>query len=104
MRRKTLLPPGLVRPLAIFCASRLVVVLAFLLAATMASVLGHDLSAGRPWPPAPLGQSPTLTALTGWDGTWYAQIARTGYGPRSSLMAFFPGFPVTVRGVAAGTG
>ena len=88
----------------IFAASRLVVVLAFLLAATMASVLGDDLRAGRPWPSGPAGQSPVLTALTGWDGSWYTEIARNGYGPRSGSMAFFPGFPVMVRGVAAGTG
>jgi hypothetical protein len=102
--REAVLAPGLVRPLAIFAASRLVVLLAFLVAATVAAAVGDDLRTGRPWPPAPPGQSPTLTALTGWDGTWYAEIAKNGYGPRSSLMAFFPGFPVTVRAVAAGTG
>ena len=102
--RAAVLAPGVVRPLAVYAASRAVVLLAFLLAATIASVLGDDLRAGRPWPPAPAGQSLTLTALTGWDGTWYAEIARHGYGPRSSMMAFFPGFPLAVKALAGITG
>ena len=102
--RNVLLAPGLLHPLAIFAASRLVVLLLFVLAANIATSLGQDLSAGRPWPPAPAGQSPTLTALNGWDATWYTQIAQQGYGPRSSVMAFFPAFPLTVRGVAGATG
>ena len=38
--------------------------------------------------------------LLAWDGSWYADIARSGYGglPREALR-FFPGFPLLGRGV-----
>lgn len=94
----------LVRPLAIYAASRLVSLLAFILAVTVASVTGLDWVTGRPWPAPPAGQSPLLTALTAWDGSWYVQIARHGYGPRSGVMAFFPGYPMSIRLVAGVTG
>ena len=94
----------LIRPLAIYAASRLVSLVAFILTVTVASVIGLDFSTGRPWPAPPAGQSPLLTALTGWDGSWYVQIARHGYGDQSGVMAFFPGYPMSIRLVAAVTG
>lgn len=94
----------LLRPLVIYGASRVVILLAFFLAVTAAGQLGHDLSAGRPWPAPPAGQSPTLTALTAWDGAWYTQIAQRGYGGRSSVMAFFPAYPLATRALSAVTG
>lgn len=94
----------LLRPLAIYAASRAVSLVAFLLAVTVASVSGLDFVTGRPWPAPPAGQSPLLTALTGWDGSWYVQIARQGYGEESGVMAFFPGYPLSIRLVAAVTG
>ena len=94
----------LARPLAIYAASRAVSLAAFLLAVTVASVSGLDFVTGRPWPAPPPDQSPLLTALTGWDGSWYVQIAQHGYGEESGVMAFFPGYPLSIRLVAAVTG
>jgi len=94
----------IVRPLAIYAASRAVSLVAFLLTVTVASVSGLDWVTGRPWPAPPAGQSPLLTALTGWDGSWYIQIARHGYGDQSGVMAFFPGYPLSIRFIAAVTG
>jgi hypothetical protein len=39
--------------------------------------------------------------LTAWDGSWYADIAAHGYAslPREALR-FFPGLPLTARGIA----
>jgi hypothetical protein len=42
-----------------------------------------------------------LGALARWDAVWYLSIARSGYGGGSSLSAFFPLYPVTVRAAAA---
>lgn len=94
----------MLRPLAIYAASRAVSLIAFLLAVTVASVSGLDFVTGRPWPAPPAGQSPLLTALTGWDGSWYVQIARQGYGEESGVMAFFPGYPLSIRLVTEVTG
>jgi hypothetical protein len=93
-----------VRPLAIYAASRAVSLVAFILTVTVASVTGLDWVTGRPWPAPPAGQSPLLTALTGWDGSWYVQIAHHGYGEQSGVMAFFPGYPMSIRLVAGVTG
>jgi hypothetical protein len=94
----------LIRPLAIYAASRAVSLVAFILTVTVGSVTGLDWVTGRPWPAPPAGQSPLLTALTGWDGSWYTQIAQHGYGEQSGVMAFFPGYPMSIRLVAAVTG
>ena len=48
-----------------------------------------------------------LNALTAWDGTWYARIARDGYSydpDEASPVAFFPAYPLLARGVMAATG
>lgn len=45
--------------------------------------------------------------LTGWDGAWYLEIARSGYpkalaaAPGQSDHAFFPLYPLAIRGVHA---
>src|SRR5437868_6724775 len=57
----------------------------------------HDLPAltgslGRP-----------LGALARWDAVWYLSIAQSGYGGGSSLTAFFPLYPATVRAAAGET-
>jgi hypothetical protein len=43
-----------------------------------------------------------LDLLTQWDGTWYRLIAKQGYGPPMPEIAaaFFPVYPLLVRGVA----
>jgi len=79
-------------PIAVYLASRLVVVGA-------AAVAG--------WYEKKL----TLTtALTGWDSSWYLDIARNGYPPTvaaegpGNRWAFFPALPEVVRWVQRATG
>ncbi len=50
-------------------------------------------------------------ALSGWDGSWYLMIARSGYPSNvareaagGDRWAFFPGLPAVVKGVASVTG
>jgi Gpi18-like mannosyltransferase len=53
---------------------------------------------------ASLGKNFSLVPWTGWDGGWYLSIAQHGYWfdpSGSSSVAFFPLFPLVVRGVAA---
>ena len=60
-------------------------------------------------PPRPLrGDFPLaslVTAWSGWDGEWYERIATSGYyyrGPDiQSPVAFFPGYPLAIRALAA---
>jgi Dolichyl-phosphate-mannose-protein mannosyltransferase len=63
--------------------------------------------AGRPIPTSAL--SPMLDVLSSWDGIWYMRIVRDGY-PRhvqadvtynvpDARAAFFPAYPMLVRGV-----
>jgi len=54
-----------------------------------------------------LGKNFSLVPWAGWDGGWYLSIAERGYwfDPHgASNVAFFPLFPLLVRGVAALTG
>src|SRR5256885_7404614 len=44
-----------------------------------------------------------LGGLARWDAVWYLSIAQSGYGGGSSLTAFFPPYPRTVRAAAGGT-
>ncbi|MCX6362573.1 MAG: mannosyltransferase family protein [Actinobacteria bacterium] len=39
-----------------------------------------------------------------WDGVWFIRIAADGYGVHAQSQAFFPLYPILVRGVAAVTG
>lgn len=51
-----------------------------------------------------LALKPTIWALDGWDGRWYRMVARGGYllvPGRQSDPAFFPLYPVLLRGVHA---
>lgn len=89
-----LLTRHLALPVAIFLSSRLI---------TLA--VAHVARLIKPQP---------LTAvLSRWDGQHYLQIVREGYPPTlpggtggaaQSVHAFFPGFPMVVRGVVAVTG
>lgn len=56
---------------------------------------------------------PLALVLSGWDGGWYLRIAASGYpgslpggtgSAAQSVHAFFPGFPLLIRAVAAVTG
>ena len=39
-----------------------------------------------------------------WDGVWFIRIAADGYGAHADSQAFFPLYPLLLRGVAAVTG
>src|SRR4051794_12081649 len=94
---------GVVRALKWYLVSRLVV-----LAATVPAVFMHDPGSG-PWPIMP-GNTALLRALGRWDGAWYLWVANQGYPTAGqfthhlSEVAFFPLYPMTVRGVSAVTG
>ncbi|MGH2549200.1 MAG: mannosyltransferase family protein, partial [Thermomicrobiales bacterium] len=45
-----------------------------------------------------------VSPLTLWDGAWYEQIARSGYGSQREAAAFWPVFPWLIRVVARLTG
>lgn len=87
------------RPLAVYAASRLLVLT---VAVVTAAVSRSDLAAG-PWPRLPGGGPEVLRALGRWDGAWYLDIARRGYPDVAELpdrlrtVAFFPELPGAVR-------
>ena len=79
--------------LAAYAGSRLLVLLAAILAETVV---------GRNPRLVPASGGPLLSSLTTWDGWWYLQIARDGYhsAPLSGQYhdyAFFPLYPALVR-------
>ena len=43
---------------------------------------------------------PLLAPLARWDSVWYLRIADSGYGDSTPRAAFFPLYPLLVRGVA----
>jgi hypothetical protein len=53
---------------------------------------------------ADLPDNPVSRGLSHWDGAWYASIATDGYWYRpgeQGPVAFFPGYPLAVRGLVA---
>src|SRR5919204_1738296 len=47
---------------------------------------------------------PLLAPLARWDSVWYLRIADSGYGDSAPRAAFFPLYPVLVRGVGTAFG
>jgi Mannosyltransferase (PIG-V) len=43
---------------------------------------------------------PLLSPLARWDAAWYLRIAESGYGGSEARAAFFPLYPLLVRGLA----
>lgn len=98
-------PPhrGLLRPLAIFAASRVLV----LATVAVVTLVGRADAGSGPWPALPGPRVAFLRALGRWDGAWYVAIAHHGYrfemsppGGHASD-AFFPLFPLLIRGISA---
>ena len=78
----------------------------FALGAVVSGLLPHNGDVGVPgWPaPPPTGWA---TAVTGWesaDALWYLRIASQGYAVDDGSGAFFPLYPLLVRGVGELTG
>jgi hypothetical protein len=44
---------------------------------------------------------PLLAPLARWDAAWYLRVADSGYGESEARAAFFPLYPLLVRGLAA---
>jgi len=92
----------LTRPVVAYVVSRLLVF------ATVAIVtLAGRADPGKgPWPTLPGPRVPFLRALGRWDSAWYLAIVRHGYRVESSppkghaSNAFFPLYPMLVRGVS----
>jgi hypothetical protein len=57
----------------------------------------HELQFDEPALTHPLGGA--LSPLARWDAVWYLRIAHTGYGGSDTRTAFFPLYPLLVRGV-----
>jgi len=75
----------------LYAAARLLVLLAFVVAGAAHTGLG------------------LRTATSSWDGGFYLRIARHGYPTKlpahgASVLAFFPGFPLVIRGLHAISG
>jgi hypothetical protein len=102
-----LLPPPrvlrpLLRPLALFAASRVLVLLASAAGAFLSTADGRPVVSG-PWPEVSGTGAGALDGLLRWDSAWYVSVAADGY-PATALderVAFFPLFPGLVRAVAA---
>jgi len=47
---------------------------------------------------------PLLAPLARWDSAWYLRIADSGYGDSTARAAFFPLYPLLIRGVATAFG
>ena len=73
-------------------------------ACAVAAVVGYQLHPPRP-ARGDFPLSSLVTAWSGWDGEWYERIATSGYyyrGPDiQSPVAFFPGYPLAIRALAA---
>jgi hypothetical protein len=101
--RRPGLPPVL-HPLLLYAASRVVVEV---VAGVAALVYATDPGTG-PWP-ALTGGGTVLRTLGRWDGAWYVHLAVDGYPDRHGFAAapdaaaFFPGYPLCVRAIAAVT-
>lgn len=90
---------ALARPLLLYAASRLLVLLAVLTGVRLPSAQ----TVPDPWPLVPSTGSATLDGLLRWDSAWYLHLVELGYAedPGNPRNAFFPLLPLLVRGVAA---
>jgi hypothetical protein len=71
------------------------------------------LTVGAVHPPSSAGSGMAVPATAGWhnaiDGTerwdagWFERIARDGYSPDDASAAFFPGYPLAIRGLTTVT-
>jgi hypothetical protein len=78
----------------------------FALGLIVAGVLPHNGDVGVPgWPaPPPVGWSTAVTAWETADALWYLRIASQGYSLDDGSGAFFPLYPLLIRGVGILTG
>jgi Mannosyltransferase (PIG-V) len=53
--------------------------------------------------PATAGWHNAIDGTNRWDAGWFERIARDGYSPVDASAAFFPGYPLAIRGVTTVT-
>lgn len=85
-----------------FVASRLAIVVVGTLAVAAVAPLDAVSVPGWPAPPFPPtpGWHAVVTAWERFDALWFLRIAESGYRVADGSAAFFPGYPLAVRGVA----
>ena len=92
----------MLRPLVVYAASRALVFLTVAIVTTF----GHADPGAGPWPALGGPRIAFLRALGRWDSAWYLAIAHHGYRVETSPPgghasdAFFPLFPMLVRGLS----
>ena len=59
---------------------------------------------GWPAPPPEAGYSNIATSFERWDALWFLRIAEDGYAEDDGSAAFFPLYPLVVRGVSTALG
>lgn len=103
------LGPAVVKPVAVFVASRVLVLVTAMVATHRFATRGANPGRG-PWPQLPGTSHPLLATLARWDSAWYVGIARVGYPSIGSLrhypkqFAFFPLLPALIRWTSQITG
>lgn len=99
------------RPLVIYAASRVLVLVVAIIATVGKNAAGKDPGKG-PWPTLPGSNYSLLKTLGRWDGAWYIQLANIGYpsvgnpkpGHYPKPYAFFPMLPALIRFASRLTG
>ncbi|HWD09149.1 MAG TPA: mannosyltransferase family protein [Actinomycetota bacterium] len=92
--------PAVTHSLKLFVATRLGLGILALIAV---AVVPFNKGAGVPGWPAPVahaGWSNLFTAWERWDALWFLRIAAHGYRNADGSAAFFPMYPLLVRGVS----
>jgi hypothetical protein len=94
----------LARPLGLYLASRVAVMVAVATVVMLKLGLINHGFQSELWPLIPPGR-PILRALGTWDASWYLHIAAHGYpNAAGKSVAFLPLFPFVIRAVAVVTG
>ena len=96
------IPVDLVTVLGPFLTSRLVLVLLAPLSIGLLTPIGLTSVPGWPapaFPPTPTWHA-VVTAWERFDALWFLRIATDGYRLNDGSAAFFPGFPLAIRGLS----
>ena len=95
---------GVTYCIKVFLALRIgLFILGFLAATTFPA---RTIVTAPEWPQQPVspGLTNIVTSFERQDATWYLQIATTGYKPNDGSAAFFPLYPMAIRGVSTAIG
>jgi Mannosyltransferase (PIG-V) len=92
---------GLPFCLTVFLAAR--IGLSVLGVATVGTVQPPSSAGAGVEVPATPGLHNAVDGLDRWDAGWFERIARSGYDATGVSAAFFPGYPIAIRGVSSAT-